>query len=215
VDEEKNTVYKGIAHGACDYLVKPVCIKQLRNIWQHVVRKNLGAMNPNRSDSDDADQRMVQPVIVEGERGSAKGCAMNHNSSDSDDDHSSDSDDDDQRVVQPVIVEGERGGAKDKKFSKKKKNDGDGSDENKESMCVPSTRRKPRVTWTGELHRRFLEIVNHLGPDSKASQLSHYLYSPHQSLCFLDLFSVTIRSDIKCRSVSKDNIENDECRLPD
>ncbi|MBA0702362.1 hypothetical protein Goari_022228, partial [Gossypium aridum] len=33
-------VMKGITHGACDYLLKPVRIEELKNIWQHVVRKN-------------------------------------------------------------------------------------------------------------------------------------------------------------------------------
>lgn len=32
-------VMKGISHGAVDYLVKPVRIQELKNIWQHVVRK--------------------------------------------------------------------------------------------------------------------------------------------------------------------------------
>ncbi|CAK9138934.1 unnamed protein product [Ilex paraguariensis] len=38
-DDGKNVVMKGITHGACDYLIKPVRIEALRNIWQHVVRK--------------------------------------------------------------------------------------------------------------------------------------------------------------------------------
>ncbi|ESQ53989.1 hypothetical protein EUTSA_v10024866mg [Eutrema salsugineum] len=32
-------VMKGVKHGACDYLLKPVRIEELKNIWQHVVRK--------------------------------------------------------------------------------------------------------------------------------------------------------------------------------
>lgn len=32
-------VMKGITHGACDYLLKPIRIEELKNIWQHVVRK--------------------------------------------------------------------------------------------------------------------------------------------------------------------------------
>ena len=36
---ETGAVMKGIMHGACDYLLKPVRIEELRNIWQHVVRK--------------------------------------------------------------------------------------------------------------------------------------------------------------------------------
>lgn len=32
-------VMKGITHGACDYLVKPVRMEELKNIWQHVLRR--------------------------------------------------------------------------------------------------------------------------------------------------------------------------------
>ncbi|KAL3641906.1 hypothetical protein CASFOL_012721 [Castilleja foliolosa] len=38
-DDSKNTVMKGVNHGACDYLIKPVRMEALKNIWQHVVRK--------------------------------------------------------------------------------------------------------------------------------------------------------------------------------
>ncbi|KAI5068414.1 hypothetical protein GOP47_0016759 [Adiantum capillus-veneris] len=34
-----NVVMKGVLHGACDYLIKPVRIEELRNIWQHVIRR--------------------------------------------------------------------------------------------------------------------------------------------------------------------------------
>lgn len=38
-DGETSVVMKGIKHGACDYLLKPVRIEALKNIWQHVIRK--------------------------------------------------------------------------------------------------------------------------------------------------------------------------------
>ncbi|XP_071698622.1 two-component response regulator ARR2-like [Rutidosis leptorrhynchoides] len=38
-DDGQSLVMKGITHGACDYLIKPIRIEELRNIWQHVVRK--------------------------------------------------------------------------------------------------------------------------------------------------------------------------------
>ncbi|XP_057547034.1 two-component response regulator ARR2-like isoform X2 [Amaranthus tricolor] len=38
-DDSKHVVMKGVTHGACDYLIKPVPIEALKNIWQHVVRK--------------------------------------------------------------------------------------------------------------------------------------------------------------------------------
>jgi len=38
-DDGKSVVMKGVTHGACDYLIKPVRIEALKNIWQHVIRK--------------------------------------------------------------------------------------------------------------------------------------------------------------------------------
>ena len=36
---QTSIVMKGITHGACDYLLKPVRLEELQNIWQHVVRR--------------------------------------------------------------------------------------------------------------------------------------------------------------------------------
>ncbi|KAK9099919.1 hypothetical protein Scep_023349 [Stephania cephalantha] len=44
-NEDHQTVMKGIQHGACDYLLKPVRLEEIKNIWQHVVRKN-NKINP-------------------------------------------------------------------------------------------------------------------------------------------------------------------------
>lgn len=38
-DGRTSAVMKGVRHGACDYLIKPVREEELRNIWQHVARK--------------------------------------------------------------------------------------------------------------------------------------------------------------------------------
>ncbi|KAL3635931.1 hypothetical protein CASFOL_020478 [Castilleja foliolosa] len=38
-DGRTNVVMQGIRHGACDYLIKPIRDEELKNIWQHVVRK--------------------------------------------------------------------------------------------------------------------------------------------------------------------------------
>ncbi|KAL3812998.1 hypothetical protein ACJIZ3_014266 [Penstemon smallii] len=38
-DDSMDVVLKGVTHGACDYLIKPVRMEALKNIWQHVVRK--------------------------------------------------------------------------------------------------------------------------------------------------------------------------------
>ncbi|XP_044463961.1 two-component response regulator ARR12-like isoform X3 [Mangifera indica] len=47
-------VMKGITHGACDYLLKPVRIEELKNIWQHVIRrKKIDTKDCNHSDDQD------------------------------------------------------------------------------------------------------------------------------------------------------------------
>ncbi|MQM18100.1 hypothetical protein Taro_051086 [Colocasia esculenta] len=48
-DSRTSMVMKGIKHGACDYLIKPVRFEELRNIWQHIVRKK-------RNDNKDHEQ---------------------------------------------------------------------------------------------------------------------------------------------------------------
>ena len=32
-------VLQGVTHGAVDFLIKPVRVEELRNVWQHVVRR--------------------------------------------------------------------------------------------------------------------------------------------------------------------------------
>lgn len=54
--DDKSTVLKGIIHGARDYLLKPVRINEIKNIWQHVVRKNLfGSGKPDNIKGDEKD----------------------------------------------------------------------------------------------------------------------------------------------------------------
>ncbi|PSS08140.1 Two-component response regulator like [Actinidia chinensis var. chinensis] len=53
-NSDPKLVMKGITHGACDYLVKPVRIEELRNIWQHVIRrKKCEAKYENKSTPKD------------------------------------------------------------------------------------------------------------------------------------------------------------------
>lgn len=89
-------VTKGIYHGACDYLLKPVRDEELKLIWQHVVRKK---MDKSRRDE-----------VGDG--------FSNQNG----------------------------------KLNKKSKD--------------PSAQKKPRLSWTKELHSKFVAAVNHLGVDN-------------------------------------------------
>ncbi|KAK7304116.1 hypothetical protein RJT34_15177 [Clitoria ternatea] len=47
-------VMKGVTHGACDYLLKPVRIEELKNIWQHVVRrKSADCRDQNKASNEE------------------------------------------------------------------------------------------------------------------------------------------------------------------
>lgn len=149
-NNETKTVMKGINHGACDYLVKPVRLEQLRGIWTHVVRNS--KTNPRidiSSGSDDSDQKLQSE---DGDKDEQDG--ENHTSN----------------------------------YSKKNKKDVGGADEDKENR---STKKRQRVQWSGDLHRKFVQAANQIGMDSKFSQFVASL-STLSLILMLNCFSYDI-----------------------
>jgi len=68
-NDETETVMKGINHGACDYLVKPVCLEQLRGIWTHVVRNSkCDPRNTIRGGNDVSGQKIKSGDVDKGEK---------------------------------------------------------------------------------------------------------------------------------------------------
>ncbi|XP_040380957.1 two-component response regulator ORR22 isoform X2 [Oryza brachyantha] len=135
INGETKTVMKGITHGACDYLLKPVRIEELRNIWQHVVRRKFGNRERNNLDiSKDCNK----PPTADTEHGPNQPTC---GSSD----------------------QNERVSKKRKEVHSEEDEEGDDNDfqENDE----PSAAKKPRVVWSVELHRKFVAAVNQLGID--------------------------------------------------
>ncbi|TVU02894.1 hypothetical protein EJB05_51362 [Eragrostis curvula] len=65
---ETQTVMKGITHGACDYLLKPVRLEQLRTIWQHVVRRRSCDAKNHGNENEDGGKKALN---AEGENGGA------------------------------------------------------------------------------------------------------------------------------------------------
>lgn len=57
-DGRVSAVMRGIGHGACDYLIKPIREEELKNIWQHVVRKrwNENKEHENSGSLEETDQ---------------------------------------------------------------------------------------------------------------------------------------------------------------
>ncbi|GMI92518.1 hypothetical protein HRI_002921100 [Hibiscus trionum] len=84
-------VMKGITHGACDYLLKPVRIEELKNIWQHVVRKK-------KPDSKDHSNSANQDKALggTGEAGPTSTCSSDQKVNKKRKDQSEDEDEDDE-----------------------------------------------------------------------------------------------------------------------
>ncbi|XP_010428494.1 PREDICTED: two-component response regulator ARR1-like [Camelina sativa] len=57
VDDSKSVVLKGVTHGAVDYLIKPVRMEALKNIWQHVVRRKRSVHSGSIEETGDRQQQ--------------------------------------------------------------------------------------------------------------------------------------------------------------
>lgn len=126
-------VKKGVTHGACDYLLKPVRIEELKNIWQHVLRRKKSSVK-NKNKCTNGNDSCSQTVEV------AKGF--------------------------PSVLSVDNG-----KPGKRRKDQDDDEEEGGEEESTnkndDSTQKKARIFWTGELHKKFIAAVNHLGYESK------------------------------------------------
>nr|XP_011460283.1 PREDICTED: two-component response regulator ARR12 [Fragaria vesca subsp. vesca]XP_011460333.1 PREDICTED: two-component response regulator ARR12 [Fragaria vesca subsp. vesca] len=123
-------VMKGIDHGACDYMLKPVRLEELKNIWQHVVRKKKSETKDQKKSSN---QDKASNGTGEGVRGAS-----------------------------PT-------GSSDQNWKLHKKRKDQNRDEEEESEDDEHetedslNQKKPRVVWSGDLHRKFVAAVNQLG----------------------------------------------------
>ncbi|KAL4575657.1 hypothetical protein LXL04_022508 [Taraxacum kok-saghyz] len=134
-DGRTNLVLRGIRHGACDYLIKPIREEQLKNIWQHVIRKK---WNENKEHEHSGS--------VEHKRGGDDNNNNNH----------------DNEYGTCSVNEGENGAVMT--CHKKRRNVKEEDDCELESDD-PSASKKPRVVWSVELHQQFVSAVNQLGID--------------------------------------------------
>nr|XP_043621705.1 two-component response regulator ARR12-like [Erigeron canadensis] len=83
-NSDPKLVMKGVTHGACDYLVKPVRLEELRNIWQHVIRRKVETKSKsNKNEGSD-----------QGNEGGDQIVRMNRKRKDEDDDEDDENGDD-------------------------------------------------------------------------------------------------------------------------
>ncbi|CAN7106768.1 unnamed protein product [Brassica rapa subsp. narinosa] len=134
-DDSKSVVLKGVTHGAVDYLIKPVRMEALKNIWQHVVRKRRSEWSvPEHSGS----------IEETGQQQQQRGPAV---SEDAADDNAS-----------SVNNEGNNWRSSSNNSRKRKEEEGDEQGDEDASNL-----KKPRVVWSVELHQQFVAAVNQLG----------------------------------------------------
>ncbi|XP_031122410.1 two-component response regulator ORR21 isoform X2 [Ipomoea triloba] len=114
-DGRTNLVMRGIRHGACDYLIKPIRDEELKNIWQHVVRKkcNLSKENDHSGSFEDNDQPKQggddaehASSVIEGADGVLKTVKKKRDFKDDDDDDDDDEieNDDPANAKKPRVV---------------------------------------------------------------------------------------------------------------
>jgi len=166
---------KGITHGACDYLLKPVRIEELRNIWQHVVRRKFSKRERSNLDIYKDFNKLPSTDPCHG-----------HN-----------------QIIAGASDQSGRISKKRKEMHSDEEDDGEENDF--QEGDEPSAAKKPRVVWSVELHRKFVAAVNQLGIDSKNCQPSLLLYVIVLTYCsnsfmFCPLFCCCCRSCTKKNS---------------
>ena len=136
-NSDSSVVLRGIIHGAVDYLLKPVRIEELRNIWQHVVRRDYSSAKSSGSED------------VEASSPSKRAKTSGSNSKSEEVDRTASEMSSGKARKKPT---GKKGGKSVKEAEKK-------------DVVDNSNSKKPRVVWSAELHAQFVTAVNQLGID--------------------------------------------------
>ncbi|KAG4929796.1 hypothetical protein JHK82_046866 [Glycine max] len=139
---DKERVMRGVIHGACDYLTKPVRIEELQNIWQHVVRRRIDSKDKNKTASEGKACSMAGKLANE-----EKACYMAGECS--------------------QAMASKSNADQNIKLGQKRKEQSEDEEEEEydQENEEPSNQKKPRLVWDAELHRKFLAAINHLGID--------------------------------------------------
>jgi two-component response regulator (ARR-B family) len=61
-NDDPKMVRKGISHGACDYLLKPVTLTEVQTIWQRVIRIKTNKRSNNDAPNSDSGNQIDSAV---------------------------------------------------------------------------------------------------------------------------------------------------------
>ena len=157
---ETSTVLRGVTHGAVDFLIKPVRLEELRNLWQHVWRKRKsveackeeGESEGQEASANDHDEKMEQQSAnpeASKKRNLEYIASNNHLNRDN--------------LEQGMIRSSS--GVLDQSL-----------DEDS------SASKKARVVWSVEMHQKFVAAVNQLGIDSESHHPPPCTFTSHSPL---------------------------------
>ncbi|CAN0888875.1 Two-component response regulator ORR24 [Linum grandiflorum] len=145
-DDDQRLVMEGILGDACDYLIKPITMNNIKTIWQHVVRrKNSKALKDNNQHV----VRVGSPHPLMNNSSSILQ-AENHNNGATGSSGTT-------TIVKKSNNDDQLGGG----------DDGSGSNEEDNGQQEEAgTKGKKRMVWTQDLHDKFLRAINFLGTSS-------------------------------------------------
>ena len=131
-DDNENAVLGSLFKGAALYLLKPITLNDVKNLWQFAFMKN-------------SEKTLVADVVS-----SVQGESSEESASDED--------------TESQSFENKRKQSLQKaKRIALEETEKDEEEENYDSSVL----KKPKLTWTNELHDRFLQAIKVLGIDSK------------------------------------------------
>ncbi|KAK9756897.1 hypothetical protein RND81_01G128300 [Saponaria officinalis] len=141
-DDEEDVIKDVFKSGACDYLIKPIRVENVRHLWKNVYRaQRHGSMKRVEQSWSDSVTNLVNDQ-------------SNNNSVDY------------QKISnnnKSIISDGE-----DRKCLKKRKiiNTNVGYNQQVNDDYASTSRKKQRIVWTSELHHKFVQAVNQFGNSS-------------------------------------------------
>ena len=130
-DDNENTVLGSLFKGAALYLIKPITLNDMKNLWQFAFMKN-----------------SEKTLVVDGVS-SVQGESSEESASDED--------------TESQSFENKR----KQSLQKAKRIALEEMEKDEEENYDSSVLKKPKLTWTNELHDRFLQAIKVLGIDGK------------------------------------------------
>ena len=130
-DDNENTVLGSLFKGAALYLIKPITLNDMKNLWQFAFMKN------------------SEKTLVADGVSSVQGESSEESASDED--------------TESQSFENKR----KQSLQKAKRIALEEMEKDEEENYDSSVLKKPKVTWTNELHDRFLQAIKVLGIDGK------------------------------------------------